>query len=222
MFPLGSVLVPSGVLPLHVFEPRYRRMMGDCLEGAGRFGVVLIERGSEVGGGDQRCDVGTIATIVDSTVTPDGRWGVLAVGTERLRVIRWRDDDPYPQADIEPWPDDPPDPGATGGTPAAFADHVGAVTTRLRRVLSLATELGVDGLPTDVSVADDPTEAIWELVAMSPLGPADRQRLLAAPDAWSRLRLLDGLLDETLDDLYLHLAAAGEPGNPDGVEPNDP
>lgn len=222
MFPLGSVLVPSGVLPLHVFESRYRRMMGDCLEGTGRFGVVLIERGSEVGGGDQRCDVGTIATIVDSTVTPDGRWGVLAVGAERFRVIRWLEDDPYPHAEIEPWPDELPDPTGPDGALGGVADRIGAASARLSRVLSLATELGVDGLSPDVSVSDDPAEAIWELVAMSPLGTADRQRLLASPDAHTRLQLLSDLLDETLEDLYLHLAASGEPGGPDSDESGAP
>ena len=54
MFPLGTVLLPGAVLPLHVFEPRYRQLVQDCLAGEPEFGVVLIERGSEVGGGDQR------------------------------------------------------------------------------------------------------------------------------------------------------------------------
>ncbi|HEX4162859.1 MAG TPA: LON peptidase substrate-binding domain-containing protein, partial [Acidimicrobiales bacterium] len=54
MFPLSAVLFPQATMPLHVFEPRYRQLMHDCLEGDPRFGVVLIERGSEVGGGDQR------------------------------------------------------------------------------------------------------------------------------------------------------------------------
>src|SRR5580658_2819799 len=63
MFPLGTVLVPHGVLPLHVFEPRYRVLMFDCLRGTREFGVVLIERGSEVGGDDQRFAVATVARI---------------------------------------------------------------------------------------------------------------------------------------------------------------
>ena len=54
MFPLSAVLFPYATMPLHVFEPRYRALMHDCLAGDRRFGVVLIERGSEVGGGDQR------------------------------------------------------------------------------------------------------------------------------------------------------------------------
>ena len=67
MFPLGGVLLPGAVLPLHVFEPRYRQLVVDCLaddDGDPEFGVTLIERGSEVGGGDQRTDVGVVARMV--------------------------------------------------------------------------------------------------------------------------------------------------------------
>ena len=63
MFPLSAVLFPHASMPLHVFEPRYRQMLRDCLAGDGRFGIVLIERGSEVGGGDQRSLLGTRGVI---------------------------------------------------------------------------------------------------------------------------------------------------------------
>ncbi len=66
MFPLGTVLFPSMVLPLHVFEPRYRQLTLECIEAEREFGVVLIARGSEVGGGDQRRSVGTLARIVQA------------------------------------------------------------------------------------------------------------------------------------------------------------
>ena len=112
MFPLGSVLTPGMVLPLHVFEPRYRRLVGDCLEGDGEFGVVLIERGSEVGGGDVRSMVGTMAAIADSSALPDGRWAVVAVGTRRIAVEQWLDDDPYPRAVVRDWPDPEAGPGS--------------------------------------------------------------------------------------------------------------
>src|SRR5262249_51200285 len=106
MFPLGSVLFPTLYLPLHVFEERYRLMVHHCLDGDRRFGVVLIERGHEVGGGDVRTMVGTMAQILEAAETPDGRWAVGAVGTHRVRVHRWLDDSPYPRADVEEWPDD--------------------------------------------------------------------------------------------------------------------
>jgi uncharacterized protein len=81
MFPLGTVLFPHMVLPLHVFEPRYRALLDDVLEGGGEFGVVLISRGHEVGGGDLRTDVGTVARILRAEQLDEDRWFVIAVGT---------------------------------------------------------------------------------------------------------------------------------------------
>src|SRR5437588_1623504 len=101
MFPLQTVLFPGVAMPLHVFEPRYRALTRHCLDGDGRFGVVLIERGSEVGGGDVRVSVGTGARIVESAELPDGRWLLMVVGVERVGVRRWLPDDPYPQAEVD-------------------------------------------------------------------------------------------------------------------------
>ena len=101
MFPLGSVLFPHAALPLHVFEARYRSLVEECLAGEPEFGVVLIERGSEVGGGDTRFGVGTVARIVDASLFPDGRYALVTVGTARLRVHEWLPDDPYPRASVE-------------------------------------------------------------------------------------------------------------------------
>ena len=107
MFPLGSVLLRSMLLPLRIFEPRYREMIAACLEGEGRFGVVLIERGSEVGGGDVRSRVATIGDIVQAEPFGDGEWFVVVRGGDRVRVVDWLPDDPYPCARVEPWPDEP-------------------------------------------------------------------------------------------------------------------
>src|SRR6516225_1326379 len=101
MFPLEAVLFPNAVMPLQIFEPRYREMIEVCLRSDGRFGVVLIERGSHVGGGDSRFDFGTVARVVEAARTPDGRYLLATVGTERLRVRRWLSDDPFPRADID-------------------------------------------------------------------------------------------------------------------------
>ncbi|MGH9021739.1 MAG: LON peptidase substrate-binding domain-containing protein, partial [Acidimicrobiia bacterium] len=96
MFPLGTVLVPFAHLPLHVFEPRYLALARDCLAGDQEFGVVLIERGSEVGGGDVRFSIGTVARITQASLLPDGRFLLDTVGTRRVRVDAWLGDDPYP------------------------------------------------------------------------------------------------------------------------------
>ena len=104
MFPLSTVLFPYDRLHLHVFEPRYRAWSPDCLAGDGRFGVVLISRGSEVGGGDERVDGGD--GRLDRERRPAGPTadGISSSpGLGLLRVTRWLDDDPYPRALVEPW-----------------------------------------------------------------------------------------------------------------------
>ena len=107
MFPLGTVLFPYGLLPLHVFEPRYRVMIRHVMDGDHEFGVVLIERGSEVGGGDVRFDTGTIARVVQAAELPDGGYALATVGMSRVRVTRWLPDDPYPHAEVVALADEP-------------------------------------------------------------------------------------------------------------------
>jgi uncharacterized protein len=207
MFPLGTVLFPSVFLPLHVFEPRYRALVHTCLEGDGCFGVTLIERGSEVGGGDVRTTVGTLAQIVEAAELADGRWALGAVGLHRIRVLRWLDDDPFPQADIEPWPDE--------ATTTALDDRLDRVVVRLRRVLALRAELGDSVAPATVELADDPDLAAFQACAVAPLGPADRQALLEEPSAASRLERLDRLLADDELDLARQIDLGGPTDAPD-------
>lgn len=194
MFPLGSVLLPSVYLPLHLFEPRYRELIRDCLAGSGEFGVVLIERGSEVGGGDVRADVGTVARVVEAQELPDGRWAVGAVGTRRVRVLEWLPDDPYPRADVADWRDEDPVDPATSVDPT----EVAGVVATLRRVLALAAELGQPVADATHEISDDPTLASFQIAALSPVGPLDRQALLCVPDTAGRLTRLDALLRDEL------------------------
>jgi uncharacterized protein len=193
MFPLESVLVPGMVLPLHVFEPRYRALVRDCLAGDRSFGVVLIERGSEVGGGDARSDIGTRAEIVRADELSDGRWAVVAVGTSRVRVDRWLPDDPYPRAELVDWPEASPEPGSPAHD--ALVARYGEQVLLLRRVLAMAAELGH---PTDATaeVAEDPISGSYHLAVLAPVGPLDRQRLLAADGPAERLEQLSILLQE--------------------------
>jgi uncharacterized protein len=197
MFPLGTVLFPSGLLPLHVFEPRYRAMVEDCLAGDEQFGVVLIERGSEVGGGDTRFDVGTVARIAEVNRLPDGRYALLARGTGRLRVREWLPDDPYPRADVEVVEEQPGGPDDE--------DARARVQQQLRRVLALASELGAAVPPGEVRLPDDPVAAAFAAAAVAPLGPLDAQELLAVDDPAARLDALDRLLDDAASLLALRL-----------------
>jgi Lon protease-like protein len=197
MFPLGTVLVPGAGLPLHVFEERYRAMVRDCLSGDQEFGVVLIERGSEVGGGDVRSSVGTVARIVEASELPDGRWAMIAVGTRRIRVVSWLPDDPYPRAEVEAWPDAP-----AGADHAALLDDVVGL---LRRALALAAEAGDDAPAATFELVPDPVLAGYQTVALAPLGALDRQGLLTATTPEDRLHRLRSLLEEEIAVLQLRL-----------------
>jgi Lon protease-like protein len=192
MFPLGTVLFPHAVLPLHVFEPRYRVMMRRCIDGDGEFGVVLIERGSEVGGGDTRFDIGTVARIVQAAELEDGRFAIAAVGLGRFRVVRWLAEDPYPHAEVDLLEEGSPLPGATAARDrvfSAFAD-----------VLELWHVL--DGrVPTAVPPpSTDATRDLFEVAATAPLGPLDAQRVLEATTE-SRAVLLEQLLADLVEEL---------------------
>lgn len=201
MFPLGSVLFPHAALPLHVFEPRYRALVEHCLAGEPEFGVVLIERGSDVGGGDTRFAVGTVARIIEASQFPDGRYALVTVGIRRLRVHEWLPDDPYPLAIVEDLDDGLVD-------AAAMTDARDAVELQLRRVLALATELGASVAPGDVRLDDDPVRAGFEACGLAPIGALDAQRLLELDDPGERLVRLDTALVDLAELLELRLGEA--------------
>ncbi len=188
MFPLGLVLFPGTYLPLHVFEPRYQELVRVCLAGTPEFGVALIERGSDVGGGDARFDVGCVARIVAAAQLDDGRWAIGTVGTRRVRVTRWLPDAPYPRAEVEDWDD------AAAG-PAA-AELCSVAEASLRRVLALSAELGDDVADATTPLDGDPVQGGYQMAALAPLGDLDKLALLRAETPEARLELLVGLLGE--------------------------
>ncbi|MFZ4720804.1 MAG: LON peptidase substrate-binding domain-containing protein [Ilumatobacteraceae bacterium] len=199
MFPLGSVLLPGGVLPLHVFEPRYRQLVMDCVEREEHdFGVVLIARGHEVGGGEDRRMVGTVARMVQVAETDDGRFAVVSVGTHRIRISAWLPDDPYPLADVEDWPDDDPD-------DARVAELVAELTPRVRRAAALALELGDGVADPQQEVSDDPLVASYHLCALAPLSVVDRYDLLSAAGPYERLTSLRDRMSDVEALLALRL-----------------
>ena len=172
----------------------------------GSFGVVLIARGSEVGGGDVRTDVGTLARIIQVEELADGRYVLMAVGVRRLRVTAWLADDPYPRAEVADWPDEPDAPPDEAATRSALAPD-GDVVALLRRAAALRAELGeVAAAPVDLTLADDPVAASYQAVALAPLGPADRQDLLSARSPAARVRLLREALPSTIAMLEALLA----------------
>lgn len=162
------------------------------------FGITLIERGHEVGGGDQRALIGTVARLAEAQRLADGRWIALAGGVSRFRVEEFLPDDPYPMAMVEDLSDDP-----WGATPSsALAD----VETEVRRALALAVELDEGVGPVTFTLDEDPLLASWQLCGLAPLGDLDRQRLLETGGAASRLSLTRSLTAEVAEVLAHRLA----------------
>lgn len=198
MFPLGSPLLPGAALPLHIFEPRYQALARRCTGNDDPFGVVMIERGSEVGGGDVRAGAGCLANIAHHRELPDGRWVMLATGDRRIRVVEWLEDDPYPRALAVDWPDDP------AGIPAQERK---AIVARLRRLRARASEIGALGATAATSAAIDDQLAqlamssaeasrwSFQLASLVPAGPFDRHKMLCAPDPARRLGVIGEVLD---------------------------
>ncbi len=199
MFPLSAVLYPYAQISLHVFEPRYRALMHDCLADDARFGVVLIERGMEVGGGDQRMAVGTRAVITKAAALSDGRWLLLVQGDVRIRVGRWLADDPYPLAMVEEWP---------AREDAVEASLLRRAEQSVRRTRGLLSESGASSaLSASTQFADDPEVASWQLCAEAPLNMMDAQRVLCTASTLERLELLIELTEAMEHDLHRMLAS---------------
>jgi Lon protease-like protein len=199
MFPLSAVLYPHAQIPLHVFEPRYRALTMDCLAGDARFGVVLIERGAEVGGGDQRMAVGTRAIITQAAALTDGRWMLMVQGDVRIRVGEWLPDDPYPLAMVEEW-----SPRVDDIAPSLLHRAEQSV----RRTRGLLSESGAtSALPAETRFDDDPDIASWQICGEAPLNMMDAQRVLSAHGTSDRLELLIELTEAMELDLHRMLAS---------------
>ena len=101
LFPLNTVLFPGGTIPLQVFEPRYLKLIDDCLNSDSKFGVVLIKEGKEVGGPSVPMSVGTIAKITSIKNLPNNRLLVTSIGTDRFNILEILKDDPYMVATVD-------------------------------------------------------------------------------------------------------------------------
>ncbi|OBE93772.1 ATP-dependent protease [Mycolicibacterium elephantis] len=207
MFPLQVAMLPGEELPLRIFEPRYTALVSDCLAmDDPAFGVVLIEAGREVGGGDIRSDVGAMARIAECIDQGNGRYRLRCVMGERIRVLEWQPDDPYPRAAVEPWPDQPGD--------AVDVDAIRDVEDRIVALYErIAGARGAEVNARDiVAGADASVDAGTWLYALSsrlPIGQADRYAILAAPSASARLAALRDAL-ETLTAMVEFQLSSGE------------
>lgn len=194
LFPLSTVLFPGMRLPLHVFEERYRTLVADLLAGPEprRFGVIAIRSGREVGtaGVAAPHEVGCVAVVRQVAPQPDGRYDLQTVGTERFRLASIDRSLPYLRGEVELLPDGVAEPGAAE---AAAVVVVRQVQAGFRAYLNALADQG-GGVISVADLPDEPVLLSYVIGAAMIIDLPERQSLLAAPDAPSRLRLERSLL----------------------------
>jgi hypothetical protein len=187
LFPLGTVLFPGTLLPLHVFEPRYRALLRDRRDHDPVFGIVLTRRGNEVADQPETHAVGTAATLVGARSYTDGRYDIAIRGGRRFRVLDgdWSTD--YLTATIA-WLDEP-----TGDMTEATRTAQRAVRAFDQFVDAIAKTAAIE--PTDNPFeSEDPVELSYAIAARLPLNTWERQEVLETDSAVERLGLLTTIL----------------------------
>jgi hypothetical protein len=193
MFPLNTVLFPGAALNLHIFEPRYRQMIAECLDSNEAFGVVLIREGDEAGDPDvQPHGIGTTAEIADVTPLPSGRYYLSSTGGRRFRINEIVSREPYLLCEVEFLEEAPSDPGVVERLSAE-------ITTEFREYLSLIVEFS--GSPTDVTIPEDPVRASYAIGEALQVADTLKQQLLELSSAEERLDAELGFLRRLLPQL---------------------
>ena len=179
LFPLSVVLFPGTPLPLHIFEPRYRQMLADCLAGDRRFGITPLTAD------DEAPTAGTVGCIADIRVNqdlPDGRSNIVVLGGERFVVSSLVDQGtPYYVADVEPFDDRP------GTAPAE--ERIARLREQFTRYAALVRELS-DVEPQEAELPADALALSFHVAAGVELEPAIKQRLLAERSTVRRVEAL--------------------------------
>lgn len=181
LFPLNTVLFPGMPLYLHIFEPRYKLMLGECIREQRPFGVVLIRSGSEVGSGAMTYDVGTTAHITHVKPLAEGEMNIASVGQSRFRILSTHNKYPYLSGIVEDFPlENVRDPQTRIATRR--------VAPMIRHYLETFAKIGeldfsIDKLP------DDPSTLAYLTAIILNIPAADKQHLLEVPDLPQLLHL---------------------------------
>ncbi len=196
LFPLNAVLFPGGVLPIHVFEERYKLMVGRCLEEKLPFGVVLIRSGREVGGPAEPFPVGTTARIGQVQRLEGGRLNLLALGEQRFRIQDVLQTSPYLVAQVELLQDE--DVEGTEG----LADEVGAMFQRFVRLT-----LGLTGQwARTVGLPSSPSALADAVAQRLPMDLRHKQALLETLSVRARLEQERTFLSRALPEMERRFA----------------
>lgn len=186
LFPLNTVLFPGMVLPLHIFEERYKLMIDRCLEEERPFGVVLIREGKEAGESAVPYDVGTTSVIAGVTRYDDGRMNIVSLGNERFRLRKLHYSQPYLVADAEPWP-------LLGAGKAVAQRQVEPMRALLRQYFALLAM--AEGHKINVEEVPDEPRALALLIAIALQLPLpQKQALLNQPSVGEMLLMERAIL----------------------------
>ena len=210
LFPLGSVLFPGMLLPLHIFEPRYRLMLQRSLQADQPFGIVLIKSGVEVGGPAEPHRVGTTARVVGTTPLPGGRSFIIARGERRFEIERIdAEREPYLIADVRYLDEDD---GADAETRALADSAADAYGQYLTGILAMTPEPHPDTPHQELSEGS-PSDVSYRIAGGLGIDAAERQRLLETDRASPRLESVLRLLEREntlLKAVIVRLRARGE------------
>jgi Lon protease-like protein len=198
LFPLKIVLFPYMLLPLHIFEERYKQMIGECWGGDRLFGVVLIKEGREVGGPASPYEVGTTAHIEDLVRLDDGRMNLVALGQERFRVVRITQREPFLRADVRAVRD-----AATAS--ASLPETVERTSELAREYIQLLLRQ-VGQRPQQMDLPTDPEHLSYILASSLQIDLLERQVLLELTNTQARLEQLEELLQRETAQLREALA----------------
>jgi Lon protease-like protein len=195
LFPLSEVLFPGMMLPLHIFEPRYRLMIRRCVSEKMPFGVVLISRGQEVGPGAEFFNVGTTARITRVQRADDGRLYIASIGEQRFRILQTYTDQPYLQGQIEVIPEQ----AGEGDLLDSLSQRCHAALSEYLRVITGSAELGESLRQKDLS----PQRLSYTIGTLLQVDRAAKQAILEIPTTTERLQYELEMLEGELRQLGL-------------------
>ncbi len=188
------MLFPGAALNLHIFEPRYKQMVSECLEGGESFGVCLIREGDEAGDpGVMPYEVGTTAEIGDVTPLENGRYYISTIGRRRFRVERVVDREPFLTVEVSYLAEEPPE--DTG----AIETLVREIRAVFRDYLRLLVEFS--GMHADIELPEDPVDASFLIGDALQVADSMKQRLLELSSTEQRLTVELGFLRRLLPQL---------------------
>ena len=212
LFPLGTVLFPTQLLPLRIFEERYKQMIGECLERESGFGVLLIKEGREVGGPAVPFEVGTIARIVEAQRFPDGRYNLKTMGDRPFRLLSVTQVEPYMRGEIETLEYDV-------GKQEALEPLMEAVRQRFAAHVEVLAAIYESQPPPLELTTDDPERLSYMVAHVLAVRMAEKQTLLEEPSTSERLKREATMLDRENKALqtFLYLKRQGKsaPGEQD-------